>query len=528
MIINLYKNSSDIIEVNKNINEVLSLTGTIKEGTSFTTPSILIELSNIEKYYELVDSNDNEIVDDLDDIVDASLITLNDFNYAYITEFKRYYYINDIVVENNRLFRLNMSVDVLMSFKDYYLELDALVSRNEYLYDDNIEDDKMSYAYRELVSITNLDTAEFSFDTDLDITDYNYAITYYDNQGVSGNTSYVGNPLPSNVLPKITYSASGRNRFNKTGFLRTGDVDGLANYGINHASELSYVISLVCYPFKIPVNTLANQDLYLGKEKVDVGGGQSIKVVGLSDTYNLNLSDYYLIASFNLNSLVYDGYMKYEPYTKYELYLPYYGYVELKSSDILDANINVYYSFDWANGTAKINIINVNKGYIIKSLTANVGIKVAVNRDNQQQLNDEKTQLAIKSTLNTIGSVASLVVGGITHNPYLTAGGISGLTSTAVDIGQSLELMHDKASAFINSSYEGLYSTQVCKLKQTLYAKKEPTNYSKFYGKPLNQTKKLKALSGYTLVKDIHLDTLPATKNELNELMTLLTSGIIL
>lgn len=525
MTIVLYKNSSDIIEVNKSINEVLSLDGTIKEGTSFTTPSILIELSNIEKYYELVDSNDNEIVDDLDDIVDASLITLNDFNYAYIVEFKRYYYINDIVVENNRLFRLNMSVDVLMSFKDYYLELDALVSRNEYLYDENIEDDKMTYVYRELVSITNLDTADFSFDTDLDITDYNYAITYYDNQGVSGNTSYVDKPLYNNVLPKITYSASGRNRFNKTGFLRTGDIDGLANYGINHASELSYVISLVCYPFKIPVNTLANQDLYLGTQKVDVGGGQSIKVVGLSDTYNLNLSDYYLITSFNISA---SSYMDYEPYSKYEIYLPYYGYTELKSSDILGYNINVYYSFDWANGTAKINIINVNKGYIIKSLTANVGIKVAVNRDNQQQLNDEKTQLAIKSTLNTIGSVASLVVGGMTNNPFLTAGGISGLTSTAVDIGQSLELMHDKASAFINSSYEGLYSTQVCKLKKTLYIKKEPNNYANFYGKPLNQTQKLKALSGYTLVKDIHLDTLPATKNELNELMSLLTSGIIL
>lgn len=520
MTINLYKNSSDIIEVNKSINEVLSLTGTIKEGTSFTTPSILIELSNIEKYYELVDSDDNEIVDDLDDIVDASLITLNDFNYAYITEFKRYYYINDIVVENNRLFRLNMSVDVLMSFKDYYLELDALVSRNEYLYDVKIEDDKMPYEYKLSSYEDDIDYSEndFNFNTNIKATPipYNYVISYF----------AVGKLTPSdddvdgvgNLLPSISYISAGDNCSNQINPMSINYVDTLTTRIADDENIATFIKSLICYPFEIPdVSTFLYQ-LRLGKNNVS-----NVFTGRFKD--GLVVSPYYKLGTFYIT---YNNYRDVEPYTTYELYLPYYGYTELKSSDILNNKIDIYYSFDWANGTAKINIVNVRYNYIIKSLSANVGVKISLSRTNNQQLSDERVQLSIKTGLTALSSIASVVGGGITGNPYLIAGGVTGLSNTLIDSSVQFAQMHEKGQTANSSGIEGLYGVQRCRLKVTKYQLKEPTDYAKFYGRPLNQTQKLKALSGYTLVKDIHLDTLPATKNELNELMTLLTAGIIL
>lgn len=40
------------------------------------------------------------------------------FNYGYIPDFKRYYFINNIVIEPNGIYTLKLNVDVLESFKD--------------------------------------------------------------------------------------------------------------------------------------------------------------------------------------------------------------------------------------------------------------------------------------------------------------------------------------------------------------------------------------------------------------------------
>ena len=63
MNISLYKNSSDSRCINKKITLVSSMTGNLKNESSIINPTILIETDNI------------------------------DFNYLYIQEFKRYYYV---------------------------------------------------------------------------------------------------------------------------------------------------------------------------------------------------------------------------------------------------------------------------------------------------------------------------------------------------------------------------------------------------------------------------------------------------
>ena len=48
-------------------------------------------------------------------------------NYAYIPEFKRYYFINSITMSNNKLVRLEMECDVLESFKDDILKSRVMI-----------------------------------------------------------------------------------------------------------------------------------------------------------------------------------------------------------------------------------------------------------------------------------------------------------------------------------------------------------------------------------------------------------------
>ena len=66
-------------------------------------------------------------------------------NYCYIEEFKRFYFIDDIVIQNNKLFSLALSVDVLESYKNKYMILDAFVLRNEFQYDPFVNDANINY-----------------------------------------------------------------------------------------------------------------------------------------------------------------------------------------------------------------------------------------------------------------------------------------------------------------------------------------------------------------------------------------------
>ena len=84
----LYTNVSEPAVVDKFIAEVVTLTGTLREPSSVTNPVIKVEMQSPVAC-----------------------------NYAYISEFSRYYYIDDIVSLRTNLWELHLRVDVLMSFK---------------------------------------------------------------------------------------------------------------------------------------------------------------------------------------------------------------------------------------------------------------------------------------------------------------------------------------------------------------------------------------------------------------------------
>lgn len=113
MQIQLFKSKAETHRVNKIefLTPVLSINGTLKEQCSITTPSINIQLNSFI-----------------------------DFNYAYIPEFKRYYYVTDIINILDDVWRIELSCDVLMSFKNEFLPLTALIERQENIYNPNIID----------------------------------------------------------------------------------------------------------------------------------------------------------------------------------------------------------------------------------------------------------------------------------------------------------------------------------------------------------------------------------------------------
>ena len=117
MIIKLYTNNSEKIAVNKDITELMSLNGILRDNTSIQNPVITLN------------RNISELIN---------------CNYVFISDFNRYYYVNNINSVKQNLTELSLSCDVLMSFKDDILKQTAIIKKQQELWNLYIDDGSFS------------------------------------------------------------------------------------------------------------------------------------------------------------------------------------------------------------------------------------------------------------------------------------------------------------------------------------------------------------------------------------------------
>ena len=112
----LMNNSQPANKINKTPSTISTLSGTLKENTSFTDPVVIIQS-----------------------------VTAPTANYAQISDFGRYYFIRDIVNQYNDIWELHMHVDVLKSYQSEIMSADCIVAKtasdhfNLYLPDPNFK-----------------------------------------------------------------------------------------------------------------------------------------------------------------------------------------------------------------------------------------------------------------------------------------------------------------------------------------------------------------------------------------------------
>ena len=101
--ISLFKTNSENNRVVKTLADEKQLSGELRNQTSVLNPSIRIE------------SADN----------------ISTYNYAYISEFGRYYYITDIVSVRTNCWVVSLRCDVLMSYKDEIQGLNVILDNTQ-------------------------------------------------------------------------------------------------------------------------------------------------------------------------------------------------------------------------------------------------------------------------------------------------------------------------------------------------------------------------------------------------------------
>lgn len=99
MIITFYNNLSERKVIRKTLTNALNLSGTLREATSVTNPIITVESTSV----------------------------IVGYNYCYIPDFSRYYFVVDAKSMRNNIWAITLKVDVLMSFQEAILVTPAII-----------------------------------------------------------------------------------------------------------------------------------------------------------------------------------------------------------------------------------------------------------------------------------------------------------------------------------------------------------------------------------------------------------------
>ena len=527
----LYNNFSETNQLNKIISKIIELEGSLLDATSIINPVIKIFFNPESMEGYVVDDNKIYIT------FNGLKITWDSFiydyvlaaNYAYIPEFNRYYFINDIISVRKNIWQLVMNVDVLMSYKDEILNLDAFVTRNEFDFNPLVKDDLVSYFYDKEVSEfipAKGDKVNKTFDTKQVVINNNITITVV-NEDIELNLDAI--TAPDESLPSVYAPATGDSMTSITYATYSTMITHLARRLQEDDTLAGFIISLMVFPFTIETTQYPDHLLKLGNTELDETG--SSKNPKHDDVYVANLekqtSRYYVIADFTITG---DSFLDYEPYSQYEIYLPYIGWISMSADNILNNRIIVYYIVNYVTGLSQVTIFDTTNNKILYTGGCQLGVKLGVNTTTQREVNDNRTSNGISLGVGLLTSAVSIIAGAVTYNPVAVAGGVITAGSTVAKFVQNENTNYLRASGSVNSGQAGLYLPQEVRIRKTIMKPKNYNDdYAKLFGKPLNEYRKLNTVHGYTTVGNLHIENIAsASRTEHDQLKALLEEGIIL
>lgn len=198
----------------------------------------------------------------------------------------------------------------------------------------------------------------------------------------------------------------------------------------------------------------------------------------------------------------------YAPYSKAECFLPYIGFVDIDINEIMNSTVNIKYVIDIYTGCCLAKIF-VTKGGATQELynfNGNCAIMVPLT-------GRDFTNGLMNFTTGAIGVIG----GAVTGNPVAAVLGAKSAIGNISSI---------RRSGSISSNVGALGCQKPFILIKRPKAYNAP-NYNQFYGYPSNWTVSLGSCSGYTRVKEVHLDHIVCTDAEREEINQRLHQGVI-
>lgn len=259
-------------------------------------------------------------------------------------------------------------------------------------------------------------------------------------------------------------------------------------------------------------------DAIIGLHKIyatpATGGTQNIKVGYLDSGVPSKIvtEQYTKIDCGTVNCYEYFGnVLDYNPYTNIRLYLPFIGIIDLSNSDVMRSSINVVYHVDVLSGAclAEARITRDGGGGTLYQYAGNAATTLPISSGSYM------------GVVSSVSSVATRALAG-----FASGGALGAIASGATGIlnAQGTNVVH-------SGGFSGNAGAMGCK-KPYLIIERPQTetadNTAKLLGYGSNLFTKLKTCKGLTKVKCVHVDAVPATKEEKKLIEEKLMDGIII
>ena len=195
------------------------------------------------------------------------------------------------------------------------------------------------------------------------------------------------------------------------------------------------------------------------------------------------------------------------------LYLPFVGIVPVSALDVTRSTINVKYKVDVLTGACMAQVYvnrDNNAGGQLYCYAGDCAVKYPLSSGSYMGI--------VASVIGIAGSVAGTIASGGAMLPLALGAGASALNGARTRVEHSGQLTGNAGAMGIKKPYF------IIRRPQTKIA----DNFQNYNGQSNNIFVNLGNCSGYTRVRFLHLENIPATGDELTEIENILKSGVII
>ena len=346
--------------------------------------------------------------------------------------------------------------------------------------------------------------------------------------------------IPDSNYPDITNS-------DNTNFERTDDLISVSDLGAIHLYSPTYGQMNEFHSYLWSTDFLQNWDAQLKKlfgspeqqiiallaiyADIPLNSGTTSITLGniSSNVESATISKQYITIDCGEVDVprIWGNFLDFEPYTTISIYLPFISTVDLTANEIVGKKLQLKYNIDVLTGAcvAQLRAIDEKRENVILNVSGNCGVQIPWNSANYNQL--------VSNAITAVAGLGATVLsGGLA--PVIASGSIANAVGELAQIGvDTADNVFSGASPRFSrggsfNTNNGVLCDKIPHLLITRPIQSFAQNYNKYNGYPSNITEKIGNLKGFTKIDKINLTGISATAEEIEQITTLLKSGIII
>ena len=426
-------------------------------------------------------------------VLELKTVVYPAYNYAYIADFNRYYYVNDWTYYKG-IWSCNLSVDVLTSWRSNILGTTAFVEYSTSNYSIDYTDNRIMSTQEKEITVSEIPS---------DLTIFNSTGCYILSVISTDANGYNG------ACAVYAMTQSQLAEFSAT-ITADSFLDGIwANIKNSFNNPFEAIVSCRWIPFSVDALSGTNKNILITYADSGVQG-KLLTSNFKEQSFTMNLPRLETTASFLDTS----------PFVSATLYLPFVGTVEL--------DIDAYYKSNTFAVDMKCDVVTGDIIYTVGSSFHAFTSTYSGNCSTQIPLSNNFVDSLgmVTGTSGVIGGIVSAVVGIATKNPKLIATGVGAAGMGTIGSIKSAEV-HTQTNGALSSRIGAKIplTIRVVTMRSKVLEAVKGANRISAIGLPCYKTLKLSTLSGYCQCSGASVSA-TATDTELETINDFLNSGI--